>query len=82
MRKISDIFISNVKSVAYIFKLMLSKLVSLLVLCMFITLIACIDVYISSEISILLGMLLILPLVFIGVVIMGTWYDLVCEWDI
>ena len=82
MRKISDIFISNVKSVAYIFKLMLSKLVSLLVLCMFITLIACIDVYISSEISILLGMLLILPLVFIGVVIMGTWYDLVCEWNL
>ncbi len=76
MRKISDIFISNVKLVARKSKTVLA----ILAVTVFIILMACIEAYVLSEISALLGLLLILPLVFIGAVIMCTWFDLMCEW--
>jgi ABC-type maltose transport system permease subunit len=78
MRKISDIFISNVKLVARKSKTVLA----ILAVTVFIILMACIEAYVLSEISALLGVLLFLPLVFIGAVIMCTWFDLMCEWDI
>ena len=77
MRKISDIFISNVKLVARKSKTVLA----ILAVTVFIILMAFIEAYVLSEISDLLGLLLILPLVFIGAVIMCTWFDLMCEWD-
>lgn len=76
MRKISDIFISNVKLVARKSKTVLA----ILAVTVFIILMACIEAYVLSEISALLGVLLFLPLVFIGAVIMCTWFDLMCEW--
>ena len=76
MRKISDIFISNVKLVARTSKTVLA----ILAVTVFIILMACIEAYVLSEISALLGVLLFLPLVFIGAVIMCTWFDLMCEW--
>jgi hypothetical protein len=76
MRKISDIFISNVKLVARKSKTVLA----ILAVTVFIILMAFIEAYVLSEISALLGLLLILPLVFIGAVIMCTWFDLMCEW--
>ncbi len=76
MRKISDIFISNVKLVARKSKTVLA----ILAVMVFIILMAFIEAYVLSEISALLGLLLILPLVFIGAVIMCTWFDLMCEW--
>ena len=76
MRKISDIFISNVKLVARKSKTVLA----ILAVTVFIILMACIEAYVLSEISVLLGVLLFLPLVFIGAVIMCTWFDLMCEW--
>lgn len=76
MRKIYDIFISNVKLVARKSKTVLA----ILAVTVFIILMACIEAYVLSEISALLGVLLFLPLVFIGAVIMCTWFDLMCEW--
>lgn len=76
MRKISDIFISNVKLVARKSKTVLA----ILAVTVFIILMAFIEAYVLSEISALLGLLLILPLVFISAVIMCTWFDLMCEW--
>lgn len=76
MRKISDIFISNVKLVARKSKTVLA----ILAVTVFIILMAFIEAYVLSEISALLGVLLFLPLVFIGAVIMCTWFDLMCEW--
>lgn len=78
MRKISDIFISNVKLVARKFKS--KSMLAVLGAFIFIVLLAFIEAYVLSEISALLGLLLILPLVFIGAVIMCTWFDLICEW--
>ncbi len=76
MRKISDIFISNVKLVARKSKTVLA----ILAVTVFIILMACIEAYVLSKISALLGVLLFLPLVFISAVIMCTWFDLMCEW--
>ena len=76
MRKISDIFISNVKLVARKSKTVLA----ILAVMVFIILMACIEAYVLSKISALLGVLLFLPLVFISAVIMCTWFDLMCEW--
>ena len=78
MRKISDIFISNVKLVARKSKTVLA----ILAVTVFIILMACIEAYVLSEISALLGVLLFLPLVFISAVIMCTWFDLMCEWNL
>ena len=79
MRKISDIFISNVKLVARKFKS--KSMLAVLGAFIFIVLLAFIEAYVLSEISDFLGMLLILPLVFIGTVVIRTWFELMCEWD-
>jgi hypothetical protein len=57
-----------------------ATVLAILAVTVFIILMAFIEAYVLSEISALLGLLLILPLVFIGAVIMCTWFDLMCEW--
>lgn len=39
-----------------------------------------IELYILSNISVLLGILLILPFTFINLVLMNFWFDITSEW--
>jgi hypothetical protein len=78
MKSILELLINNTKFVANKSKTILA----ILLIIAFVVLLACIEAYVLTTISVLLGIVLVLPLAFIGCVITRTWFDLMVEWNL
>lgn len=77
MNNVWKILGRSIKSATKQFK----ELFAILALIIFGFLTVVIEVYILSNISVLLGILLILPFAFIDLVFMNFWFDVTKEWD-
>ena len=77
MNNVWKILGRSVKSATKQFK----GLFAVIALIIFGFLTAVIEVYILGNISVLLGILLILPFAFINLVFMNFWFDVTKEWD-
>ena len=78
MKSILELLINNTKFVANKSKTILA----ILLITAFGVLLAFIEAYVLTTISVLLGLVLVLPLAFIGCVITRTWFDLMVEWNL
>lgn len=78
MKSILELLINNTKFVANKSKTILA----ILLITAFGVLLAFIEAYVLTTISVLLGLVLVLPLAFIGCVIVCTWFDLMNEWNL
>ena len=78
MKSILELLINNTKFVANKSKTILA----ILLITAFVVLLAFIEAYVLTTISVLLGLVLVLPLAFIGCVIVCTWFDLMNEWNL
>lgn len=78
MKSILELLINNTKFVANKSKTILA----ILLITAFVVLLAFIEAYVLTTISVLLGLVLVLPLAFIGCVIVCTWFDLMAEWNL
>ena len=78
MKNIFELLINNTKFVANKSKTILA----ILLITAFGVLLAFIEAYVLTTISVLLGIVLVLPLAFIGCVITRTWFDLMVEWNL
>jgi hypothetical protein len=78
MKNIFELLINNTKFVANKSKTILA----ILLITAFGVLLAFIEAYVLTTISVLLGLVLVLPLAFIGCVIVCTWFDLMNEWNL
>lgn len=78
MKSILELLINNTKFVANKSKTILA----ILLITAFVVLLAFIEAYVLTTISVLLGLVLVLPLAFIGCVIVCTWFDLMVEWNL
>ena len=78
MKSILELLINNTKFVANKSKTILA----ILLITAFVVLLAFIEAYVLTTISVLLGIVLVLPLAFIGCVITRTCFDLMYEWDL
>jgi hypothetical protein len=78
MKNVLELLINNTKFVANKFKTILA----ILLITAFVVLLAFIEAYVLTTISVLLGLVLVLPLAFIGCVITRTWFDLMVEWNL
>jgi len=78
MKNIFELLINNTKFVANKSKTILA----ILLITAFGVLLAFIEAYVLTTISVLLGLVLVLPLAFIGCVITRTWFDLMAEWNL
>ena len=78
MKSILELLINNTKFVANKSKTILA----ILLITAFVVFLACIEAYVLTTISVLLGLVLVLPLAFIGCVIVCTWFDLMNEWNL
>lgn len=77
MNNVWKILGRSIKSATKQFK----GLFAILALIIFGFLTVVIEVYILGNISVLLGILLILPFAFINLVFMNFWFDVTKEWD-
>jgi hypothetical protein len=77
MNNVWKILGRSIKSATKQFK----ELFEILALIIFGFLTVVIEVHILSNISVLLGILLILPFAFIDLVFMNFWFDITSEWD-
>ncbi|HOD62030.1 MAG TPA: hypothetical protein PKG96_08015 [Bacilli bacterium] len=78
MKNVLELLINNTKFVANKSKTILA----ILLITAFVVLLAFIEAYVLTTISVLLGIVLVLPLAFIGCVITRTWFDLMVEWNL
>ena len=78
MKNVLELLINNTKFVANKSKTILA----ILLITAFVVLLAFIEAYVLTTISVLLGIVLVLPLAFIGCVITRTWFDLMNEWNL
>jgi len=78
MKNVLELLINNTKFVANKSKTILA----ILSITVFIIFLAFIEAYVLTTISALLGIVLVLPLAFIGCVITRTWFDLMVEWNL
>jgi len=78
MKNVLELLINNTKFVANKSKTILA----ILLITAFGVLLAFIEAYVLTTISVLLGLVLVLPLAFIGCVITRTWFDLMAEWNL
>ncbi len=78
MKNVLELLINNTKFVANKSKTILA----ILLITAFVVLLAFIEAYVLTTISVLLGLVLVLPLAFIGCVIVCTWFDLMNEWNL
>ncbi|HQM07295.1 MAG TPA: hypothetical protein PLR97_05745 [Bacilli bacterium] len=78
MKNVLELLINNTKFVANKSKTILA----ILLITAFVVLLAFIEAYVLTTISVLLGLVLVLPLAFIGCVITRTWFDLMVEWNL
>ena len=78
MKNIFELLINNTKFVANKSKTILA----ILLITAFGVLLAFIEAYVLTTISVLLGLVLVLPLAFIGCVITCTCFDLMNEWNL
>lgn len=78
MKNVLELLINNTKFVANKSKTILA----ILLITAFGVLLAFIEAYVLTTISVLLGLVLVLPLAFIGCVITRTWFDLMNEWNL
>lgn len=78
MKNVLELLINNTKFVANKSKTILA----ILLITAFVVLLAFIEAYVLTTISVLLGLVLVLPLAFIGCVITRTWFDLMNEWNL
>ena len=78
MKNVLELLINNTKFVANKSKTILA----ILLITAFGVLLAFIEAYVLTTISVLLGLVLVLPLAFIGCVITRTWFDLMVEWNL
>ena len=78
MKNVLELLINNTKFVANKSKTILA----ILLITAFGVLLAFIEAYVLTTISVLLGLVLVLPLAFIGCVIVCTWFDLMNEWNL
>ena len=78
MKNVLELLINNTKFVANKSKTILA----ILLITAFVVLLAFIEAYVLTTISVLLGLVLVLPLAFIGCVIVCTWFDFMNEWNL
>ena len=78
MKNVLELLINNTKFVANKSKTILA----ILLITAFVVLLAFIEAYVLTTISVLLGLVLVLPLAFIGCVITCTCFDLMVEWNL
>ena len=79
MKSILELLMNNIKIVV---NTPFKAILAILLITVFIIFLAFIEAYVLTTISALLGIVLVLPLAFIGCVITRTWFDLMYEWDL
>ena len=79
MKSILELLMNNIKIVV---NTPFKAILAILLITEFVVLLAFIEAYVLTTISVLLGIVLVLPLAFIGCVITRTWFDLMVEWNL
>ena len=79
MKSVLELLMNNIKIVANTSS---KAILAILLITVFIIFLAFVEAYVLTTISVLLGIVLVLPLAFIGCVITRTWFDLMVEWNL
>ncbi|MFA5434188.1 MAG: hypothetical protein WC319_15190 [Candidatus Paceibacterota bacterium] len=79
MKSVLELLMNNIKIVANTSS---KAILAILLIAVFIIFLAFVEAYVLTTISVLLGLVLVLPLAFIGCVITRTWLDLMVEWNL
>ena len=79
MKSILELLMNNIKIVV---NTPFKAILAILLITAFVVLLAFIEAYVLTTISVLLGLVLVLPLAFIGCVIVCTWFDLMVKWNL
>lgn len=79
MKSILELLMNNIKIVV---NTPFKAILAILLITVFIIFLAFVEAYVLTTISVLLGIVLVLPLAFIGCVITRTWFDLMVEWNL
>jgi len=79
MKSVLELLMNNIKIVANTSS---KAILAILLITVFIIFLAFVEAYVLTTISVLLGLVLVLPLAFIGCVITRTWFDLMVEWNL
>ena len=79
MKSVLELLMNNIKIVA---NTPSKAILAILLIAVFIIFLAFVEAYVLTTISVLLGLVLVLPLAFIGCVITRTWLDLMVEWNL
>jgi len=79
MKSVLELLMNNIKIVANTSS---KAILAILLIAVFIIFLAFVEAYVLTTISVLLGLVLVLPLAFIGCVITRTWFDLMVEWNL